>query len=141
MEYWPPCMATNSESLYYVPLGLESFFFSITCFWTIPKWQDWWILERIYWKIHSKKWNVHFPDIGDMLLIPSYSSGLKKNESFFLLELIIPVHCNKQHWQWVIHLFYLSLIPCESCYVIVCKDWMISGSMREHTYNGLCGSA
>lgn len=60
--------------------------------------------------------------IGDMLLITSYSSGLKKNESFFLLELIIPVHCNKQHWQWVIHLFYLSLIPCESCYVIVCKD-------------------
>lgn len=54
-----------------------------------------------YWNEYTgkfiliKKWNVHFPDNGDMLLIPLYSSGLK-NESFFLLELFIPVHCNKQ---------------------------------------------
>ena len=29
---WPSCMATNTEPLYYVPSGLESFFFLITCF-------------------------------------------------------------------------------------------------------------
>ena len=138
MEFWPPCMATNTESLYYVPLGLESFFFLITCFWTMYTQ----VTELVKWNEYTGKfilWNGVRHASDSIILIRIKKK--KKKESFFLFELIIPVHCNKQHWQWLIHLFYLALIPCESCYVIMCDDWLMSESMKEHIHKDLCSSA
>ena len=129
MEFWSPCMDTNTESLYWKN-------YLVSNHTQVAELVN--IETNILEKFILRNGMFIFQTLETCFWFHYTPQDIKKKMNF-LLELIIPVHCNKQHWQWLIHLFYLPLISCKSCCVIMCDNWIMSKNMKEHTYKDLCG--